>query len=89
MSPEKYFTEEQKDMMVAAIKEAEKNTSGEIRIHIENQCPKEVLDRAADVFANLKMQKTALGIECGIAKRKASTLLYIEPHLFINLYAIF
>ena len=56
MSPEKYFTEEQKDMMVAAIKEAEKNTSGEIRIHIENQCPKEVLDRAADVFANLKMQ---------------------------------
>ncbi len=60
MSPEKYFTEEQKDMMVAAIREAEKNTSGEIRIHIENQCPKEVLDRAADVFANLKMQKTAL-----------------------------
>ena len=27
MSPEKYFTEEQKDMMVAAIKEAEKNTA--------------------------------------------------------------
>ncbi|KIO43369.1 MULTISPECIES: TPM domain-containing protein [Sanguibacteroides] len=60
MSPEKYFTEEQKDKMVAAIREAEKNTSGEIRIHIENHCPKEILDRAADVFANLKMQKTAL-----------------------------
>lgn len=46
--------------MVAAIQEAEKNTSGEIRIHIENHCKKEVLDRAVDVFAELKMHKTAL-----------------------------
>lgn len=60
MSPAKYFTEEQKEAMVAAIREAEKNTSGEIRIHIENHTRKEVLDRAAQVFAELKMHKTAL-----------------------------
>ena len=45
--------------MVAAIQQAEKATSGEIRVHIENHCRKNVLDRAADVFAQLKMHKTA------------------------------
>lgn len=58
MSPAKYFTQEQKDTMVAAIREAEKNTSGEIRIHFENHTSGEVLDRAAKVFADLKMHKT-------------------------------
>lgn len=60
MSPEKYFTQEQKDAMVAAVQQAEKDTSGEIRIHVENLCKQEVLDRAAEVFAELKMHKTAL-----------------------------
>lgn len=59
MSPKKKFTEEQKAAMVAAIQQAEKATSGEIRVHIENHCRKNVLDRAADVFAQLKMHKTA------------------------------
>lgn len=44
---------------MAAIQQAEKATSGEIRVHIENHCRKNVLDRAADVFAQLKMHKTA------------------------------
>ena len=60
MSPEKAFTQEQKDAMVAAIRQAEKDTSGEIRVHIENHSKINVLDRAADVFAELKMHKTAL-----------------------------
>ena len=60
MSPSKRFTEEQKQAMVAAIQEAEKNTSGEIRVHSENHTSKDVLDRAAQVFAELKMHKTAL-----------------------------
>lgn len=59
MSPSKYFTFEQKDAMVAAIQQAEKDTSGEIRIHFENHTRKAVLDRAAQVFAELKMHKTA------------------------------
>ena len=60
MSPEKSFTKEQKEAMVAAIQQAEKDTSGEIRVHIENRSKIKVLDRAADVFAELKMHKTAL-----------------------------
>lgn len=60
MSPEKQFTEEQKSAMVDAIRRAESETSGEIRVHIENRCHKAVLDRAAEIFARLKMHKTAL-----------------------------
>lgn len=60
MKPSNFFTPAQKASMVAAIQEAEKNTSGEIRIHIENHSSKVALDRAAQVFADLKMHKTAL-----------------------------
>jgi uncharacterized membrane protein len=43
-----------------AIQEAEKNTSGEIRVHIENNCDLPVLDRATQVFAYLHMHQTKL-----------------------------
>ena len=56
----KFFTSDQKQQIISAIKDAELNTSGEIRVHIENHCKKEVLDRAAVVFASLKMHKTKL-----------------------------
>ena len=55
-----FFSAEEKVKIVDAIQEAEKNTSGEIRLHIENYCKAEVLDRASEVFATLKMHKTAL-----------------------------
>lgn len=45
---------------MAAIKQAEVTTSGEIRVHLEDTCPTpEPLDRAAQVFADLAMHKTA------------------------------
>lgn len=60
MKPSKRFTQEQKTAMTAAIREAELNTSGEIRIHFENHCGSNILDRAAHVFAELRMHQTAL-----------------------------
>ena len=60
MHPSKRFTSEEKERIIQAIRDAEKNTSGEIRVHIENHCPKAALDRAAQMFAELKMHKTAL-----------------------------
>ena len=59
MSPEKYFTKEQQQAIVAAIQEAEKNTSGEIRLHVDSRSKKDTLDRATEVFADLKMHRTA------------------------------
>lgn len=50
----------QKAEIVAAIKEAELNTSGEIRVHLETHCKGNVLDRAAQVFGILDMHKTEL-----------------------------
>lgn len=58
MRPVDHFTKEQQNRIVEAIKQAEHNTSGEIRVHIEKTCKEDVLDRAADVFAMLKMHKT-------------------------------
>lgn len=54
------FTAQQKHQIVEAIKEAEKNTSGEIRVHIDKKCKEEVLDRASYMFEVLDMHKTKL-----------------------------
>lgn len=58
--PKDKLTEAEKGSIIAAIQEAETNTSGEIRVHLENHCREEVLDRASEVFATLKMHKTEL-----------------------------
>jgi len=54
------FTEQEQQQIVAAIKEAELNTSGEIKVHIERKCKEDVLDHAAFMFDELDMQKTEL-----------------------------
>mgnify|MGYP000927243587 FL=1 len=41
-----------------AILNAELDTSGELRVHIENVCPGDVMDRAAYVFEKLGIHKT-------------------------------
>jgi uncharacterized membrane protein len=60
MKASDFFTEKQKNEIVQVIKLAEHETSGEIRVHIELKCKGEVLDRATEVFAKLKMHKTHL-----------------------------
>ncbi len=55
-----FFSEEEQKRIVAAIKEAEKNTSGEIQVHLENHCTKEVFKRAEEVFVSLALSNTAL-----------------------------
>ena len=54
-----FFNEEERKKIVQAITDAEAMTSGEIRLHIEAKCKKEnVLDRATEVFFQLKMNET-------------------------------
>jgi uncharacterized membrane protein YgcG len=59
MKASSFFTEEQQAQILASVKEAEKETSGEIRVHIETSFSGDVLDRAAWVFKKLDMHKTA------------------------------
>jgi uncharacterized membrane protein len=59
MKASSFFTKEQQNLILESVKVAEKETSGEIRVHIETSCPEDVLDRAAWVFGKLGMNKTA------------------------------
>ncbi len=52
------FSKSNQKVIEDAIKEAERATSGEIRLHVENHCSKNVLDRASEVFSSLEMHKT-------------------------------
>jgi uncharacterized membrane protein len=54
-----FFDKKQTSAVVAAIQEAEKNTSGEIRVHLESKCSlPDTFARGTEVFAELKMHKT-------------------------------
>jgi len=46
--------------VVEAIKQAELNTSGEIKVHIENRCRGDVEKRSLVVFKHLKLNETNL-----------------------------
>lgn len=55
---EAFLSKEDEQEIVQAIVEAEKNTSGEIRVHIEKQSNITPLERAQEVFFELKMEAT-------------------------------
>ena len=52
------FSEDKRTEILHAIAEAEKHTSGEIRLYVENNCKGDVLDRAAFIFKELNMHET-------------------------------
>ncbi|SEA31701.1 TLP18.3, Psb32 and MOLO-1 founding protein of phosphatase [Arachidicoccus rhizosphaerae] len=55
-----YFTPEEQTDIVQAIKKAETATSGEIRLYVEGRCKYvDALDRAKEVFDELRMFETA------------------------------
>lgn len=60
MSEEVFLTSEEEQEIVSAISLAEKETSGEIRVHIEKTTSKVPYDRALEVFEELKMHETEL-----------------------------
>lgn len=58
---EHFFTPQQEASIIESIRRAEKSTSGEVRVHIEEgDLRVEVLRRAAEVFDALGMTATAL-----------------------------
>src|ERR1700749_4581381 len=52
------FNEDEQHRIRVAIEDAEKHTSGQIRVCIEKSCDEDVLDRAARYFHKLDMHKT-------------------------------
>ena len=55
---EEFFTSKEEQRVIEAIQTAEKDTSGEIRVHIEKSTDKDPLERAKEVFYELKMNET-------------------------------
>jgi uncharacterized membrane protein len=57
------------EQVVAAIRSAEKNTSGEVRVFVESRCRfVDPVDRAAEIFFGLKMEMT---------KQRNAVLIYV------------
>jgi uncharacterized membrane protein len=75
MQPSQFFNSDQKNLIREAISNAEKDTSGEIRVHIEKHCKADVLDRGAYLFEKLRMHKT---------ERRNGVLFYlaVDDHKF-------
>ena len=67
-----FFFEEQFSIQVEkAIEEAELLTSAEFKLHIEESCNEDLLDRAAFVFSELEVHKTQL---------RNAVLLYVSAN---------
>lgn len=73
---EDFLTKEEEQEIVEAIRIAEKNTSGEIRVHIERTTTMDTYDRAKAIFHELKMDETEL---------KNGVLIYlaVDDHHFV------
>lgn len=54
-----FFTADEQQQVIDAIREAERNTSGEIRVHIDNFCFGSALKKAKKIFFKLRMQHTS------------------------------
>ena len=64
-----FFSVEEKNRILEAIKKAEQQTSGEVRLFIESRCRfVDALDRAKEIFFNLRMEQT---------KERNGVLIYI------------
>jgi uncharacterized membrane protein len=60
-SKKPFFSKEENEKIVQSIQDAERQTSGELRVFVEGRCKYvDPLDRAAEIFAKLQMEKTEL-----------------------------
>ncbi|MCP3932424.1 MAG: TPM domain-containing protein [Bacteroidetes bacterium] len=66
----KFFNPEEEEKIIDAIRQAELSTSGEIRVHLEDNCIGEILKAAIKEFRKLGMHKT---------EQKNGVLLFLAP----------
>lgn len=75
---EDFLTDQEEQFIVDAIIQAERNSSGEIRVHIEEHAIKQPFERAQEVFQFLQMDQT---------KNRNGVLFYVgvSDHSFVIL----
>ncbi len=83
--PEKFFSPEENERIVEAIKQAERITSGEVRVFIENRCRfVNPLDRASEIFYGLKMEQTELrnGVLIYVALKDKQLAMFADEGIY-------
>lgn len=76
-----FFSQEENERIVHSIRDAEQQTSGEIRVFVESKCKYvDALDRAAEIFTQLKMDKTEFrnGVLFYIALKDKQLAVYAD-----------
>lgn len=67
--PQEFFSEAEKQQLVAAIQKAEQRTSGEVRVFVESKCRfVDAVDRAKEIFLQSQMDQT---------QDRNATLIYV------------
>ena len=87
-----FFSATEQEQIVAAIKIAEQQTSGEIRVYAESKNPYvETLERAKEIFYKLKMEKTAHrnGVLIYMAWKDKEIALFGDEGIYIAAGKIF
>lgn len=59
MPANQFLTVQEEQEIIEAIRQSEKKTSGEIRVHLENTSQSDPYERAMEVFEKLEMHQTA------------------------------
>jgi uncharacterized membrane protein len=77
-NPNKFFSDKEKEEIIEAIRQAENQTSGEIRLHLEKKSKGNIFEQAVRVFRKIGMEKTA---------RRNGVLIYLATtdHKFVIL----
>jgi len=70
-----FFTDDEQHKIVQTIRTWEKDTTGEIKLHLENECKNDPVQRAKELFTSLKLSKT---------KNRNAVLIYlaVKSHKF-------
>ena len=82
---ENFFSEQEKEKILHAIQNTERNTSGEVRVYVESRCRfVDPIDRAAEIFFNLKMNATAQhnGVLVYVAMKDRQLAIFADEGIY-------
>lgn len=88
---EEFLSASEEQEIVEAIKVAEKNTSGEIRVHLEKKTNLEAMERTLEVFKQLEMHKTkdSNGVLIYVAVKDKKFVIYGDKGIHEKVNASF
>lgn len=87
-----FFSEQEKEKVLDAIQNAERNTSGEVRVYVESRCRfVDPIDRAVEIFYNLKMDATAQhnGVLVYVAMKDRQLAIFADEGIYKKAGATF